>query len=288
MAEPPRRLPPTAQERGGIVTEDMVAGTGRGGTRTARPIRHEESGIIPGSDMGGNLPPMAFAHDYYAEVTGGIVNQDGPLTLAGTLSADDAGNCSIEIAVPYAAIGQTLTSLVLTPRYSGPSGPVGDATNWLDGPTDPTTWSATASQPTGLNMAAASQAMPHAITPSIILTATVYNQPVTSETILISMYCPTSIGFQPDFINDGGDYTMWIDVAYLSGDGAPTEFATTHLPCLFSEDVEVNGLRVRRGVAWGRENGEALVRLWNPAAFYIGPSPWGVSIHYAYYVDPVP
>ena len=137
--EPPRRLPLTDTERHGVTTEDMVAGTGRGGTRTARPIRHEESGIIPGSSMGGNLPPMAFAHDYYDAVDGDL----------------------------------------------------------------------------------------------------------------------------------------------------PTQYATTHLPLSFSEDVEVNGLRVRRGDAWTREDDAQLVVVQNPAAFYVGAAPWNVSIHYAYYVSAV-
>lgn len=291
--EPVRRLPPTSTERASILTEDMVAGTGQGGTRTARPIRHEDSGAIPGTDLGGT-PPMGFAHDYYAEVSGGLLfrSQEGPLTLVGSLSADDSGGCTAWIDVLPSVVGMTLLSLTLTPRYSGPAGPVGDATNWLDDETDPTTWSVAAYQGSGLNMSASSESMPHTVNPSIVLYPTGLNAAVTSEPIIIAMSCPTSRGFQPDFINDGGTYTLWIDVVYGTGVDTPTEYVTTYLPCPYSEDVEVNGLRVRRGDAWRREDGQPIITVQNPTAFYVGPSPWNVSIHYAYYtaaaVEPAP
>ena len=93
----------------------------------------------------------------------------------------------------------------------------------------------------------------------------------------------------PTVLSDGSGALQWYEDQFESSDALVGSYPLTYIPLPFSEDVEVNGLRVPRGRAWSRDDDSDYpyyLMVEDPALFFHGDGPWWVSVHYLWTTPP--
>ena len=92
---------------------------------------------------------------------------------------------------------------------------------------------------------------------------------------------PVAVNTPPDLqAKASGSLPPFYEDQWIEATTDRSTYRLTYIPLPFGEDVQVNGIRVERSLAWVQSEG--VLTVVNSDLFYVGDGPWWVSVHYPY------